>query len=151
LGRRAQQLRPRSDLRLGRPVVGAGDLRRFAEAWPSRTGDEYSDRINSLPKHVASTTLQETGWNATLITGDVADEVAELKRQPGENILKFGTGQLDRALIERDLVDEFHFWFFPIVAGSGERLLDGLDVTHLKLVNTTPFASGIVVLAYAPK
>ena len=58
--------------------------------------------INSLPKHVASTTLQETGWNATLITGDVADEVAELKRQPGENILKFGTGQLDRTLIERN-------------------------------------------------
>jgi len=132
-------------------LLGRATYEGFAEAWPSRTGDEYSDRINSLPKHVASTTLQETGWNATLITGDVADEVAELKRQPGENILKFGTGQLDRALIERDLVDEFHFWFFPIVAGSGERLLDGLDVTHLKLVNTTPFASGIVVLAYAPK
>jgi dihydrofolate reductase len=132
-------------------LLGRATYEGFAEAWPSRTGDEYSDRINSLPKHVASTTLQETGWNATLITGDVADEVAELKRQPGENILKFGTGQLDRALIERNLVDEFHFWFFPIVAGSGERLLDGLDVTHLKLVNTTPFASGIVVLTYAPK
>jgi len=132
-------------------LLGRATYEGFAEAWPSRTGDEYSDRINSLPKHVASTTLQETGWNATLITGDVADEVAELKRQPGENILKFGTGQLDRALIERNLVDEFHFWFFPIVAGSGERLLDGLDVTHLKLVSTTPFASGIVVLTYAPK
>ena len=132
-------------------LLGRATYEGFAEAWPSRTGDEYSDRINSLPKHVASTTLQETGWNATLITGDVADEVAELKRQPGENILKFGTGQLDRALIERDLVDEFHFWFFPIVAGSGERLLDGLDVTYLKLVSTTPFASGIVVLTYAPK
>ncbi|MDQ3771044.1 MAG: dihydrofolate reductase family protein [Actinomycetota bacterium] len=132
-------------------LLGRATYEGFAEAWPSRTGDEYSDRINSLPKHVASTTLQETGWNATLITGDVADEVAELKRQPGENILKFGTGQLDRALIERNLVDEFHFWFFPVVAGSGERLLDGLDVTHLKLVSTTPFASGIVVLTYAPK
>jgi dihydrofolate reductase len=132
-------------------LLGRATYEGFAEAWPSRTGDEYSDRINSLPKHVASTTLQETGWNATLITGDVADEVAELKRQPGENILKFGTGQLDRALMERNLVDEFHFWFFPVVAGSGERLLDGLDVTHLKPVSTTPFASGIVVLTYAPK
>ncbi len=132
-------------------LLGRATYEGFAEAWPSRTGDEYSDRINSLPKHVASTTLQETGWNATLITGDVADEVAELKRQPGENILKFGTGRLDRALMERNLVDEFHFWFFPVVAGSGERLLDGIDVTHLKLVSTTPFASGIVVLTYAPK
>ncbi len=83
-------------------LLGRATYEGFAEAWPSRTGDEYSDRINSLPKHVASTTLQETGWNATLITGDVADEVAELKRQPGENILKFGTGQLDRTLIERN-------------------------------------------------
>lgn len=132
-------------------LLGRATYEGFAEAWPSRTGDEFSDRINSLPKHVASTTLQETGWNATLITGDVADEVAELKRQPGENILKFGTGRLDRALMERNLVDEFHFWFFPVVAGSGERLLDGIDVTHLKLVSTTPFASGIVVLTYAPK
>jgi len=132
-------------------LLGRATYEGFAEAWPSRTGDEYSDRINSLPKYVASTTLQETGWNATLITGDVADEVAELKRKPGENILKFGTGRLDRALMERNLVDEFHFWFFPVVAGSGERLLDGIDVTHLKLVSTTPFASGIVVLTYAPK
>jgi hypothetical protein len=69
--------------------------------------DEFSARPGptgnwSSTDRRASTTLQETGWNATLITGDVADEVAELKRQPGENILKFGTGQLDRTLIERN-------------------------------------------------
>ena len=109
-----------------------------------------ADRINSLPKHVASTTLHETTWNATLITGDVADEVAALKQQPGKDILKYGTGELDRTLMEHGLVDEFHFWLFPVIAGSGEGFLEGIDTTHLKLVDTTPFASGIVVLTYAP-
>lgn len=123
----------------------------FAEAWPSRTGDEYSDRINSLPKYVASTTLQEATWNATLIKGDTADEVAKLKQQPGQNILKFGTGELDRTLMQHRLVDEYHLWFFPVAAGSGQRLFDGVDTTHLKLVDTATFSSGIVVLTLAPK
>ncbi|MDQ3209696.1 MAG: dihydrofolate reductase family protein, partial [Actinomycetota bacterium] len=98
----------------------------------------------------ASTTLQEAAWNATLIKEDVAKEVAKLKDQPGQNILKFGTGELDRTLIEHNLIDEFHFWLFPVAAGSGQRLFDGTDTTHLQLVNTTRFGSGIVVLTYTP-
>lgn len=104
-----------------------------------------------MPKHVASTTLQDATWNATVLKGDVADAVAELKRRPGEDILKFGTGELDRTLIANNLVDEFHFWMFPVVAGSGDRLLDGIDTTHLQLAGTTTFGSGIVVLTYTPK
>ncbi|MEX2421074.1 MAG: dihydrofolate reductase family protein [Actinomycetota bacterium] len=132
-------------------LLGRQTYEGFAKAWPPRPSDEYTDRINSLPKYVASTTLKETTWNASLIEGDVADEVAKLKDQPGENILKFGTGTLDRTLLQHDLVDEFHFWMFPVVAGSGERLLDGIDTTHLQLVDTTRFSSGIVVLTYAHK
>ncbi|PZG13074.1 dihydrofolate reductase family protein [Nonomuraea aridisoli] len=133
-------------------LLGRETYEGFAQAWPARTGDPYADRINSLPKYVASTTLKEAdAWNGTLIQGDVATAVAELKRQPGENILKFGTGELDRTLIAHDLVDEFHFWTFPTIAGSGDRLLDGLDVTHLRLLETTRFESGIVVLTYGPK
>ncbi|MFI7609860.1 dihydrofolate reductase family protein [Nonomuraea terrae] len=133
-------------------LLGRETYQGFAQSWPARTGDPYADRINSLPKYVASTTLKEAdAWNGTLIQGDVATAVAELKRQPGENILKFGTGELDRTLIAHDLVDEFHFWTFPTIAGSGDRLLDGLDVTHLKLLETTRFESGIVVLTYGPK
>lgn len=132
-------------------LLGRVTYEGFAEAWPSRTGDEYSDRINSLPKYVASTTLQEATWNATLIKGDTADEVAKLKQQPGQNILKFGTGELDRTLMQHRLVDEYHLWFFPVAAGSGQRLFDGVDTTHLKLVDTATFSSGIVVLTLAPK
>ena len=117
----------------------------------ARSGDEYTDRINSLPKYVASTTLHDTTWNATLLGPDVPREIAKLKEQPGENILKFGTGELDRTLLEHDLVDEFHFWVLPVAVGGGDRLFDGFDATHLKLLRTTTFSTGIDVHTYGPK
>ena len=132
-------------------LLGRVTYEGFAEAWPPRAGDEFADRINGLPKYVASRTLEEATWNATIIRGDVAEEVARLKEQPGESILKFGTGELDRTLLAHDLVDEFHFWIFPVLAGGGQRLIEGVETTHLKLVETTTFSTGLVVHAYAPK
>jgi dihydrofolate reductase len=131
------------DLLLGR-VTYEG----FARAWSPRTGDEYSDRMNSMPKYVASRALQETEWNATLLGGDVPGEVARLKEGSGQNILKFGTGELDRTLMEHNLVDEFHFWLFPVAVGGGDRLFEGIDTAHLDLIDTTRFSTGIVVLKY---
>jgi dihydrofolate reductase len=132
-------------------LLGRTTYEGFAEAWPPRDG-ELADRINALPKYVASRTLQEATWNATIIAGDVGDEVAKLKEQPGENILKYGTGELDRTLLEHGLVDEFHFWIFPVLgAGGGQRLMGGIGTTHLKLVDSTRFASGIVVNTYSPQ
>jgi dihydrofolate reductase len=132
-------------------LLGRKTYEVFAQAWPSRAGDDFSDRINGLPKYVASTTLDEAMWNSTVIKGDVAEEVAKLKQQEGESIVKYGTGELDRTLLEHGLVDEFHFWLFPVVAGKGERLFDGFDLTTLKLLDTTTFGSGIAVHVYAPK
>jgi len=133
-------------------LLGRETYEGFAQAWPSRAGaDEYTDRINGLPKYVASTTLQETTWNASLIEGDVADAVSKLKEQPRQNILKFGTGELDRTLLAHRLVDEYHFWIFPVVAGSGQRLFHGIEITHLQLTGTTTFSTGIVVAVYGPK
>ena len=132
-------------------VLGRATYEVFAQAWPSRSGGPYTDRINSMPKYVASNTLDEATWNATILRGDAVEAVAELKEQPGEGLLKFGTGELSRALLERKLVDEYHFWLFPVLAGSGRRLFEGVDVTHLQLVDETRFGSGIVVLVYAPK
>ncbi|MBB6548574.1 dihydrofolate reductase family protein [Nonomuraea rubra] len=133
-------------------LLGRETYEGFAEAWGSRSGDEYTDRINSLPKYVASTTLKEaTAWNGNLIEGDVATAVAELKQQPGQSILKYGSGKLDRTLIANKLIDELHLWVFPVVAGGGDRLLDGLDLTHFELLETTRFKSGIIVLTYGPK
>lgn len=132
-------------------LLGRETYEGFAQAWSSRSGDDYTDRINAMPKYVASRTLREASWNSTVIEGDVADAVTALKREPGGNLLKFGTGELDRTLVQHGLVDEFHFWLFPAVAGSGHRLFDGLDLTHLNLTATTRFGSGIVVLTYTPK
>jgi dihydrofolate reductase len=123
----------------------------FAQSWPPRRGD-LADRINNLPKYVASRSLQAPlEWNATLIEGDLAGEVAKLKDRPGQNILKYGTGELTHSLMEDRLIDEFHFWIFPVAIGKGKRLLDGIETSHLKLLNTTTFKSGIVVLTYAPE
>jgi dihydrofolate reductase len=130
-------------------LLGRETYEGFAQAWPERSGDEFTDRMNSIPKHVASRTLSEATWNATIIHGDVAAAVAELKQEPGESILN-GTGELDRTLLEHGLLDELHFWVFPVLAGSGQRLIEGIETTHLKLVETTRFGSGIVVLTYTP-
>ncbi len=132
-------------------LLGRVTYEGFAAAWPSRTGDDYSDRINALPKYVASRSLEVAEWNATVIEGEVADEVARLKAEPGDSILKFGTGELDRTLLEHKLIDELHLWVFPVIVGAGQRLLDGINVTHLELIATTTFGSGIVVLTYGPK
>ena len=135
-------------------LLGRATYEGFSKAWPPRAGkgDDFADRFNELPKYVASNTLQSVEWNATLLTGDVAAEIAALKQQPGQNIVKYGTGELDRTLLmPNNLVDEFHFWLFPVAVGRGDRLLDGIDMTHLKLAGTTTFTTGIVVLRYEPK
>jgi len=76
--------------------------------------------------------------------------VAKLKAD-GQNLLKFGTGSFDKTLLENKLVDEYHLWTFPVIVGSGERLFDGFDTTHLELVDVDRFKSGIVVTVFAPK
>jgi dihydrofolate reductase len=131
-------------------LLGRETYEGFVQAWPSREG-EFADRINAMPKYVASTTLTETTWNATLLEGDVASVVARLKEEDGGSILKFGTGELDRTLLEHGLLDELHLWVFPVVAGGGVRLLEGLEATHLRLLDVVPFRSGIVVHVCAPK
>jgi dihydrofolate reductase len=89
----------------------------------------------------------------TLLLGRVTYEGSPRRgrRDPATTTAKFGTGELDHTLMRHGLVDEYHFWMFPVVAGSGQRLFDGIDTTHLKLVDTTKFTSGIVVFTLAPK
>ena len=132
-------------------LLGRATYEGFAQAWPSRSGEAYADRINAMPKHVASRALETASWNARIIRGDVAAEVRDLKAQPGDTLLKFGTGELDRALLENGLVDEFHLWYFPVIAGGGQRLIDGIEPTHLELLDTARFKSGIVVHVLGPK
>lgn len=130
-------------------VLGRATYDIFIASWPLRSGDPLTDRMNSMPKHVASRTLSDTTWNTSLLEGDAVEAVAQLKEQPGDGtLLKYGTGDFSRQLVEKGLVDELHLWFFPVVAGEGDRLLEGLPLTHVKLRETTRFGSGIVVNVY---
>ena len=132
-------------------VLGRVTYEGFADAWMQRGGDPFTDHFNAMPKYVASRTLTEWKWNARPLEGDAVEAVAELKQRDGGDLLKYGTGEFSRALIENGLLDELHIWIFPVLVGSGQRLIDGIAITHLELVATTSFKSGIVVNAYAPK
>jgi dihydrofolate reductase len=140
-------------------LLGRATYEVFAAVWPKKTaaddapGSEgYIDRINSMPKYVASTTLHEPlAWkNSTLITGDIVQAVAALKRQPGQHLLMYGCGPLAYTLLQQGLMDEFHFWVYPVVAGSGTRLFGDGNAARLKLVDSKPFSSGVVVYTYQP-
>jgi dihydrofolate reductase len=132
-------------------LLGRVTYEGFAEAWPQRSGDPYTDKFNAMPKYVASRTLTETKWNAQLLEGDAVEAVARLKEEDGGNLLKFGTGEFSKALLDAKLVDEYHIWVFPVIAGSGQRLFDGQPLTHLELLGSTTFKSGIIVHKLAPK
>ena len=117
----------------------------------SRTFQEFIERINSLPKYVASTTLQETTWNATVIEGDVASFVADLKRQSSGNVIKYGNGPLDVTLMEHGLIDEFHLLVTPVAVGRGQHMFESIDgAPALNLVEVTRFSTGVVRLTYTP-
>jgi dihydrofolate reductase len=133
-------------------LLGRVTFQAFAEAWPSREG-EFADKFNSMPKYVVSSTLDEpeSEWNnSTAIKGDVAEQIAKLKEQPGGDILVNGSAQLMRTLIENDLVDEYRLMVFPVVLGSGKRLFGDLsDTTSLRLVDSKP-AGACLILIYQP-
>jgi len=114
---------------------------------------DFVRRMNGIPKHVATTTLTDLGWNAQPIAGDVVEFVRTLKAQPGQNIVKYGTGPLDTLLLEHRLVDEYHLWLAPVAVGSGrQRLFEDLGgAVPLTLLGLRQFGSGVVVLRYAPK
>jgi dihydrofolate reductase len=133
-------------------LLGRVTYEGFSEAWPEREG-EFADKMNSMPKHVVSSTLSEPlEWsNSTLMHGDVAGEVAKLKQQDGGPILVAGSQTLLHSLIENDLVDEYRLMVFPVLLGSGKRWYpESPDKRVLKLVDTKPFESGVVVHHYHP-
>jgi dihydrofolate reductase len=131
-------------------LLGRVTYEGFAAAWPSMTdGTGFAERMNSLPKHVASVILEEAEWNATVIEEDVASAVSRLKQQPGRDILVYGSADLVNTLIQDDLIDELRLMVFPVVVGRGKRLFeDGIDAKVLELVDTKTLDSGVVVQTY---
>jgi len=121
----------------------------FATRWASRTG-EWADRLNSLPKYVVSSTLQEPKWNnSTDLRGDVVSEVSKLKQELNGDIVVYASYQLERTLIEHDLVDELRLVVYPVVLGAGERLFgETSDKKPMRLVDTKTIGDGLAFLTY---
>jgi dihydrofolate reductase len=133
-------------------LLGRVTYQGFAKAWPTmKDTGEYGERMNSLPKYVVSTTLSELTWNAHLITDPIAEAVARLKQESGQDLLVFGSGQLVHQLAQHDLIDEYRLMVHPVILGSGKRLFrEGIEKKVLKLIETRTFSSGTIVLSYQP-
>jgi dihydrofolate reductase len=121
----------------------------FAARWASRSG-EWADRLNSLPKYVVSSTIQDPKWtNVTVLKGSVVDEVTRLKQELDGDIVVYASYQLGRTLIEHDLVDELRLFVFPVAVGSGERLFGQTSGTKpFRLTGSRTIGDGLVFLTY---
>ena len=132
-------------------LLGRKTYEIFSAHWPHVDDeDPVAAKLNSVPKYVASTTLDSVEWNnSTLLEGDVAEEVAKLKDQPGTEIQVTGSGGLIQTLLKHDLVDEFRLWTFPVLIGSGKRLFaDGTIPAGLKLADVKTSTTGVTIHIY---
>jgi len=121
----------------------------FAARWASRDG-EWADRLNSLPKYVVSSTLDQPKWaNSTVLKGDVVTEVSKLRQELDGDIVVYGSTRLAHTLMEHDLVDELRLTVYPVVLGSGERLFgETSDKIPMRLISTQTVGDGLALLTY---
>jgi dihydrofolate reductase len=133
------------DLLLGRKTYEI-----FAAHWPHASEEEGAAIFNNARKHVASRTLTAVEWqNATLLEGDAAEAVARLKEDEGPEIQVHGSGNLIQTLLQRDLVDEFRLWIFPLVLGTGRRLFaEGAIPRGLQVVDAKTSTTGVLMTTY---
>jgi dihydrofolate reductase len=136
----------------GALLLGRRTYEGLSAGYTAMESTPFVDRMNSIPKFVASRTLKEAAWNATIIPGDVVSFVAELKRQPGGTIVKYGNGPLDQPLMANNLIDEFHLLLTPVAVGSGQHMFEDIkDAPQLSLADVRRHASGELILIYTPK
>jgi dihydrofolate reductase len=132
-------------------LLGRVTYQLFAGYWPSATGPD-ADRLNELPKIVFSRTLEKVEWkNSRLVKGDVAEEVARLKQQPGKDLALFGSADLASTFIQLGLIDEYRIFVTPFVLAGGTPMFKDIkDRIALKLLKATTWSSGVVALYYQP-
>ncbi len=135
----------------GALLLGRRTYENFYSVWPNRTDNPFTERLNNSQKYVASTTLKEPlPWiNSTLLKGDVAQAVAELKAQPDYDLTVLGSGELVQSLMRRNLVDEYVLLIYPLILGSGRRLFpDGGAFAALRLIDAKTTTTGVVIATY---
>ena len=122
--------------------------------WPNQKADKYgiANHKNSIPKYVVTSRPLEAQWNnTTVIQGNVVEEIARLKQQPGKDILIEGSAALVQSLAQADLIDEYKLLVHPAIAGNGKRFFkDGMGLSKLRLVESKPLSLGVVALSYEP-
>ncbi len=134
-------------------LLGRVTYEGFAAAWPTIEDDAgFAEKMNAMPKYVVSSTLREAEWNnSTILSGDVVEEVAKLKREVDGVILVAGSAQLVQAMVEHDLVDELRLMVFPVLLGTGKRLFGEVsEKKPLRLVGSQTLGDGIALLTYEP-
>jgi dihydrofolate reductase len=130
-------------------LLGRRSYEWMAARWPSRSG-ELADRLNSMPKYVVSSTLEDPDWkNSTVLKGDIVTEVSKLKQEVDGDIVIVASFQLVRTLIEHDHVDELRLKIYPVVLGAGERLFgETSDKMPMRLVDTRTVDGDVAFLTY---
>jgi len=137
----------------GALLFGRRTYENFYAVWPKQTNSPYTEFLNTIQKYVASTTLKEPlPWsNSTLLKGDAAQAVSQLKQQPGKDLLIMGSGELIQSLMRANLIDDYVLLIHPLVLGSGRRLFpDGGAAATLRLVATSTTDKGVVIASYQP-
>ena len=132
-------------------LLGRVTYEGFAAAWPSR-GGEFADKFNSMPKYVVSSTLEDPDWNNSMVlSGDVEQEVGQLKQELDGDIYVHGSAQLVQTLVEKDLVDELRLMVYPVVLGTGKRLFgDTSDKKPMRLTDSKTVGDGVTILIFEP-
>jgi dihydrofolate reductase len=131
-------------------LLGRVTYEGFAAAWPSRSGDPFSDKFNSMPKYVVSGSLERADWNnTTIVSDDIVERVRALKQD--QNVLVWGSPTLVQALMDNDLVDEYVLLYSPIVRASGIRLWRDAEGQHdLKIAESTLLSGGMLAVRMEP-
>jgi dihydrofolate reductase len=132
-------------------LIGRKTYEFFSQVWPTRQGAD-ADKINTMPKYVASNSLKEPlQWNSTLIKGDVGEEIGKLKQESGNGLLQYGVGELTHTMLKHGLVDEFRIMIYPFIFGEGPRIFERMGISTLNLLETKVFSSGVIALHYQPQ
>jgi dihydrofolate reductase len=132
-------------------LLGRVTYQGFAESWPTRSG-EFADKFNSMPKYVVSSTLDEAEWNnSTVLKGDVAEAVSNLRQELDGDIVVHGSAQLVQFLLEHDLVSELRLMVFPVLLGSGKSIFGSTsEKKALRLADSKTVGDGVAILIYEP-
>jgi dihydrofolate reductase len=132
-------------------LLGRATYEAFAASWPSPEG-AFADKLNAMPKYVVSSTIHDPTWaNATVLEGEVVEQVAKLRAGQDGDVVVHGSARLVQTLVEHDLVDELRLMVFPVVLGAGKRLFgDTSTIKHLRLVESRTVGDGIALLIYRP-